>query len=376
MKQLALICLAFFCLIACTKETLTEQPTLTPELPQLELKQYKAPFDISKVRPRNSCSWIEIEAGSNNALTQAIADACEGGIIYLKAGEHTETERVIINKNVKIIGEYGATLKLYSSGVQAPDPESGTVKLNPSLHVYNAPGALIQDLSIQPIEGDGASAILLENSNYAAVMRCQIDKFQNGVVIEKSNFTTSMLNNIVTSSAWQTGNVVDGYGIVVINGESAYVADNIASNALFGIWGCDKYGTCERNTTFGSFVGTILCNVPADYMELPSGELTGAQTPGSFWKVKNNNSHDNLTTGYLVIDGANNNLLENNNASNNGEYDIDLTTETPRFGFLVPGSYDNTVNAGNFQNVTIKNCGINNTINGGILIDNSVEPCN
>ena len=76
-----------------------------------------------------------------------------------------------------------------------------------------------------------------------------------------------------------------------------------------------------------------------------------------------------------MIDGANNNTLENNNASNNGTYDFDLTGDTYRFGYLTPKSFNNKVNAGQFQSVTIKNCGDNNTIVGGQLVDNNQDPC-
>jgi hypothetical protein len=160
-----------------------------------------------------------------------------------------------------------------------------------------------------------------------------------------------------------------------MNGKSAYVTDNKVSNSLFGIWACDEWGTLERNETFGNYIGTIVCNVPAGYI-LPSGELTGSLVPGTGWKVRNNNSHDNFNIGYIVIDGANNNLLENNNAFNNGSYDIELTTDTYRFGFLTPAAYKNTVIAGAYPNITIKDCGNGNTVIGGVQVDTGSDPCN
>ncbi len=84
----------------------------------------------------------------------------------------------------------------------------------------------------------------------------------------------------------------------------------------------------------------------------------------------------NFDAGYLVIDGANNNFLKDNNASNNGTYDIELTGDTFRFGFHTSKSFENKVVAGKFQNIRIKNCGENNTVKGGQLVDNSVDPCN
>ena len=79
------------------------------------------------------------------------------------------------------------------------------------------------------------------------------------------------------------------------------------------------------------------------------------------------------TLPYLVIDGANNNLLENNDGGNNAAYDYELTGDTYRFGFLTPFAYDNTLYAKPGQ--TVKNCGVNNTVIGGVLVDTAVDVC-
>ena len=55
---------------------------------------------------------------------------------------------------------------------------------------------------------------------------------------------------------------------------------------------------------------------------------------------------------------------------------MELTTDSYRFGFLTPMSYDNTVNAGSFQNIRIKDCGRNNKITGGIKVNTTTDPCN
>ena len=373
MKQLTLSCLVILFLLGCTKETLNEQQPVSPDTIKHELTQYKAPYIIPEVRPRTSCYWTEIAAGSNNAITDAIDNACEGGIIYLKAGEHIHTEDIVITKSVKIIGESGAILKVTSSLLSVN--EVGALVGIPDIHVLNAPSTLIQDLEIRPIEGDGGVAILLENSPYSAVIRSKIIDFEFSVAIHKSDFSTTMLNEIKATSAWQTGAAPTAHGINNINGKSAYIADNKVSNAVFGIFASDQYGTMERNTLSGCLAGAILCNVPMG-IQLPSGEVIGSLIPATQWKVRNNISKNNLSYGILVIDGANNNLIENNDISNNGAYDIEITTDTERFGFLTPAGFENTVNVGSYPNITIKNCGPNNTINGGVLIDTSTDPCN
>ena len=358
------------CLFSCQKDALQKSATSQ----QTATEQYFAPFDIDGVTDRSACPWAVIPAGSVDALAQAINDICEDGIIYLRAGMHTENMPLTITKPVKIIGEEGAVLKV-KSDISPGDPATGTVTLNPALHVFNAPGTLIQDLEILPLDSDGGAAILAENSSGSAVMRCKITNFQFAVAVEKSDRMTIMFNTIVATSLWITGDVTDAESITIINGKSAYISDNDISNALFGIWACDEWGTCERNNTHGNLIGLILCNVPP-YLVLPSGEITGSLIPGSGWKIRNNKSTDNFDAGYLVIDGANNNLLTNNEGGNNATYDIELVGGSERFGFFTPTSSKNTVDVGSFTGVTVKDCGVDNTINGGgVIIDTSVDEC-
>lgn len=323
------------------------------------LASYDALRNPSALSTRAACDWIEIPAGSTDALAQAINNACAGGVIYLKSGVHTETKAITIMKSVKIIGAAGAVLKIKSS-LSANNASTGYITPSIALHVFNAPRTLIQDLDIQPIDADGGAAILIENSPESAVMRNKISNFQVGVIIEKSDRMTIMQNTVKVSGAWQTGQVDLAIGIIVINGKSAYLAHNTISNAITGLFASDQWGTSFQNTTSGNFLGMILCNAPKTLV-LPSGQLTGSLIPATGWKFNNNNSTDNLNVGYVVIDGASKNILENNNAARNGSYDMELTTDTYRFGFLTPKSYDNTVNSTSFPNVRIKDCGQNNT---------------
>ena len=338
------------------------------------LASYDALRNPSALSTRAACDWIEIPAGSTDALAKAVNDACAGGVIYLKSGVHTETKAITITKSLNIVGASGAILKV-KSALSPLDVVNFNVPLKPAIHFFNAPRSAVIDVDIQTIDSDGSTALLFENSNESAVMRCKISKFQFGVVVEKSDRMAIMRNTIVGSSAWQTGAVSDVESIVIINGKSAYISDNDVSNSLFGIWPCDEWGTCERNYTHDNFLGIILCNVPAGGYLLPRGNAVGAQIPTKGCKVRNNNSTDNQW-GYLVIDGANNNILENNNAARNAAYDMELTTDTYRFGFLTPMSYDNTVNSISFPNIRIKDCGRNNKITGGIRVNTATDPCN
>ena len=371
---LAASMLAFF---SCSKEQAVPITTTTSEVDFQKVKNdirqsWETIRNVQGIKDMDletrAGQFIVVPAGSNNALVKAITDAGEGGIVYLRAGLHTETSNITIKQRVVLIGENGAVLKIKSKTNPTP-----TETTSAALHVQNAPRTLIQNIDIQPIEGNGGAAILMENSHQSAMMFCTVSKHQYGLMVEKSDQLTIMKNKITVADGWQTGALATAFGITIINGTSAYVADNVVSNAIFGIWACDRYGTCIRNSATGNLIGIILCNVPKEVI-LPSGEVTGSKFPGANWKVRDNISTDNFDAGYLVIDGANNNILENNQAARNGTYDIELTGDTYRFGFLTPLSRNNTVRA--LAGQIVKNCGVNYTVIGGNLVNNATDPCN
>ena len=369
-KTIALLLFATVIFTACQKESVKK----TAETQQKETQQLFAPLDIDGVTSRSACPWAVIPAGSVDVLQQAVDDICDDGIIYLKGGMHTENHPVTVSKPVKIIGAEGAVLKIKSE-VSPGDPVTGVVTMNPAIHVLNAPATLIQDLEIQPLDNDGATAVLFENSHGCGVMRCKMTNFQFGILAEKSDRLTIMFNTIVGSGLWLTGDVTDTESIIIINGKSAYIADNEISNSVFGLWATDQWGTCERNNLHDNWIGLLLCNAP-QYLELPDGRVTGSLVPCNGWKVRNNLATDNFHVGYVVTDNANNNFLIDNDGHGNADYDMELTTETLRFGLpIAPESYENTVIAGAFPGITIKDCGSDNSVTGGVQIDITTDPC-
>ncbi len=369
MKKLRFSALLFWgtlTFFACLKE---QNPANTPAQ---EDKNYFVPDMKTFSLSRSSCDWTTLPAGSADALAEAIANTCEGGVIYLKSGIHTESQSVVIQKSVKIVGEAGAVLKVQSE-LSPVDTATGNIPVHAALHILNAPGTLIQDIAIEPLGSDGGAAILIENASQSAVIHCNITAHQFGIILEKSDRIALMRNTIVVSSAWQTGLVSDAHGIVVMNGKSAYASDNDISNALFGIWACDKWGTCERNSTHENYIGIILCKVPNGSMRLPGGQVTGAEFSATLWKTRQNHSYNNFDAGYLIIDGSNNNLLENNDGGNNATYDYEIVGDSYRFGFFTPFAFDNILYAKPGQ--TVKNCGQNSTVIGGVAVDTGVDVC-
>lgn len=309
---------------------------------------------------------VIVPAGSIDQLALALQS---GSTVILAPGLHTETGTVLVEGYHTIIGQPGAVLRLSSTPLI--DYET---PISVGLHFKNAGNSSIRGVAIESSNPIGGTAILIENSQKVAVQRCEISDFQFGILVEKSPLASIFQNRIAISTAWQTGELPEAHGIVVINGEGAVVERNEVSGALFGIWACDKNGSLRRNYTHDNYLGIILCKVPYGNFILPGGDVIGAQFSCTKWNVRNNASDHNLNVGYLVIDGANNNRVEQNEASENGAYDYELTGDSYRFGFLTPFCFDNTLRVD--EGDTVKDCGQNNTVIGGTTIDTAIDPCN
>ncbi len=314
-----------------------------------------------------SRTTVEVPAESQDALQAAIEQAGEGGTVLLKAGDHFESSPVTITQQVTIRGEEGAVLitDVAATSLAAP--------VQPAFHILNANNVAIIDLTIRPSVDIGGTGILVENSERAFLVRNDLDQFEFGILMEQADFARIVNNKINTTAAWTTGEIIVAHALTVINGQQTRLIGNQLSGAFSGSWTCDANGLFLGNTMTGNFIGNILCNVPPSTFIMPDGRAVGSNQPGTNWLTLYNNATGNLDAGYLIIDGANNNFLAGNAAGNNGTYDFDFTTETDRFGFFIPGSFDNRAIIGN--EYTVKDCGVNNDITGGIMIDTSVDPC-
>ncbi len=313
-----------------------------------------------------------VPAGSNNALVQALKDAGDDGIVYLRSGLHTETAPIDITKRVIILGEDGAILKIKS---EVGFAKAGVTPLNAAIHVLNAPKTIIQNVEIYPVDTNGGTAVLFENSDLSAVLSCTFKQFQLSVVLEQSNQICIIDNKINGSTLWQSLNDPTLFGgIFVINGKNSWISGNDVANAFMGIFVSDKSGSVIRNKVRKGHGGYVLCSVHPNTIKLPTGGLTGSRTASSNWVIRNNESYDNLTTGYLIIDNANNNILEGNTSTGN-PLDYEMAGDTRRIGgVLALATYNNILTADVTQ--TVKNCGNNNTVVGGILVDLRASPCN
>lgn len=341
---------------ACQKEAETE----TVEIQQVtDENKYYTPNLTDFVTDRSGY-WTEIPAGSVDALSQAIAEADAGGVIYLKAGMHTETDRVTVNKRIKLIGAEGAILRIQSNDT--------TSTSNPAIHVVNAPGTAIQNIVIEPYNDGAHTAVLFEKSPQSALLSSKISGFPMAVLIEKSDYFALINNQLIGTK--------ENHGVLVNNGKSVYVGGNDISNFLRGLWACDEWGTAENNTFHGNNNGALLCKYNTIFgFTIPGNpDPISADMTCKAWKLRNNIFVDNLNIGLAIFDGATLNFVANTNQfSEHGIYDIWISGDTDTGVLFLPASSKNTIHTN--STTIIKDCGIDNVINGGTLIDTTLDPC-
>lgn len=385
MTKKTIVLLGLVSLFACSKEPIAkmEAPLQTTELrtpeqvlefAQQEMPEIFTPEYIAQAKSQlkddqqlefRSGTTVSVPAGSTDALAAAIADAGEGGTVILEAGMHTETAQVTVETKVRIKGEDGAEMVLH-----ALDILDYNTPIYPGI-LITADGVVIEGISFSPDVTIGGIGIWNEG-NKMAVNNCVFNGFQVSLLNNGGIQWRVHHNDITSSDIWFSNELADAYGIINMNGHSASITNNNVRQSVFGIWECAQGGIAMGNETSGNFFGHILCKVPEAWIDY-SGTLVGAAAPANHWIVALNNSHDNYYGGIVTIDGAYSNLLVANTTSNNANYDFEFVGDSERFGFLTPFTHDNR---GYFKpGQTVKDCGVDNKINGGIQIDIEADPC-
>jgi len=313
--------------------------------------------------------FVELPDGSVDGLADAIAAAGEGGTVLVRAGTHTESDAVVISQSVRIVGEQTPVMNMTSDSYS-----TYPTTLDPALHIKSVEGkVLIWNLDIESTEEIGGVAILVEHSPQVVIGRNTIAGFQIGIYGHDVDNARIIVNTIVASPAWQTGEIPESGGIIIANGTSVGMKRNDVANGLFGVFGSGVSNLYVRNRTHDGYIGLILCKVPSGSYTTPSGEEAGSAVSATGYLVRRNQSVNNLAEGYLVIDGANGNVLVENAASDNGTYDCELAGDSYRFGFLTPACFNNVAVIA--PSMVVKNCGNDNQVFGGILVDNDLDPC-
>ncbi|MEM6394873.1 MAG: hypothetical protein AAF741_00900 [Bacteroidota bacterium] len=73
-----------------------------------------------------------------------------------------------------------------------------------------------------------------------------------GILVENSDRTYAIRNEIAASTLWQTQTtIVQSFGIVVANGSFARIYSNDLSGGITGVWACGRLGTMAGNEFFG-----------------------------------------------------------------------------------------------------------------------------
>ncbi|MCP4450689.1 MAG: hypothetical protein GY809_04455 [Planctomycetes bacterium] len=307
---------------------------------------------------------VTVPAGSVDALAAAIAQAGPGGEVTLEAGVHTISGTVMVDIPVSIVGEDGAILK---SGDSTNDELVWPVK--PALHIKGADGARVQNVTIQALADPNAASantgILIENASNVQIVDNQITGLRHGVLVEHGN------SALIKGNAMQT----TGHCTVVINGIDVSIEGNwfLGSLTATGVWVGSERGDISGNSFQGCGIGLLLCT-PRGF--LISGETHSTDSSATGWMIYQNDAVGGAW-GYVAMDGANNNILMNNSASLNTSYDIELASESTRFGFVSPTSSDNIVIQGlKYKGLKVKVCGVNNQAQGHVtLVDTIADPC-
>lgn len=370
MKKLSLLlCAAMLLLFACQKDTSpsTANPT-DAKLAAIEIRLAKALAEADallneKEDGADDRANVTLPAGSVNGLAAAIAAAGPGGKVTVASGNHYESGTVEITFPVKIVGQSGAVFYWDAPAADYDVP----VTLLPALHVKNADDVTIRDIEINA-DAPAVCGILLENAENTLIKNNGLFEFQHAIWLADAD-GTKITGNVIGN----TSNL-DGSGIVAMDGNNVVISDNEIYQNAVGVFLSDEGGNVLRNTFHQTTVGILFCTVPADYA-LPSGAGIQAPESANLWLASKNEAYENVW-GYLVIDGAFDNTLFKNSASNNALYDIELAGESLRFGFPTPTSSNSTVvSNGNLNGVIIKDCAPGSVIIGGTLVDTNADPC-
>ncbi|MCC7244474.1 MAG: hypothetical protein IT269_02250, partial [Saprospiraceae bacterium] len=148
-----------------------------------------------------------IPAGSINALAAALQDY---STVILAPGIHTEDGPVTVSGYKKIIGQDGAVLRVNTTPFVNPE-----VPLQVALHLDHASGSAVHGLIIESSTPVGGTGILVENSTKVSIQNCKLRNFQFSILVEKSPLVNIHQNIIEASTAWQTGEISEGHGIVI-----------------------------------------------------------------------------------------------------------------------------------------------------------------
>lgn len=370
-----LVALMALLFAACEKDTLLTTETqdtqqyIVDEAEQLVAKADALLAQDLSVSERTPGNPGVLPAGSIDGLAKAIQEVGPYGTVLVKSGMHFEAGTVTITFPVNIIGEYGAVIQSTTTpSIEFP------YTMDPALYLDHADRVQVQGLQFvpDPATGQGGTAILVSNSDRVFIKDNDFLNYFQAVVVYASDFARIHYNRAegLYSEGFDSFN---SYGFSVMSGKYAYLRGNFAEDFWTNYFVSDKEGILYKNTATGGVQGFMYGNYAEGTLQLPDETPIGADFTATKWQGIRNTAQNNATS-YLIIDGANNCRLINNKAIDYAVYGFDFAGETDRFGTPVPASSDNYFLISG-SNVTVKDCGVDNVIRGGKLVDTTVDPC-
>ncbi len=311
-----------------------------------------------------------LPAGSVDGLADAIAEVGPYGTVVVESGLHIETGTVIISHPVRIVGEPGAVIQ------STTHPAEGLpYVVDAAIYIDHARQVHIEGLSFvpDPATGQGGTGILVSYSDRAFIRDNDFSEYLQAVVVHKSD-QARIFYNRATGLYSEGFATFTSYGFIVASGQNNYLKGNAAEDFWGNYFVSGQDGILNKNTATAGEDGFIFCTYPP-VLFTPSGEEAIAAEVSSTGWLAVRNTAQNARKGYVVIDGANNCRLVNNNSLNNPVYDYEIVGPTERFGPpALPTTFNNVVIINDSGDVT-KNCGDNNRVYGGTLVGLTVEPC-
>ena len=359
--------------IACEKDNATSTSATSPEAEYIETAEQQL-AEIERLVFQDNFAGerkvVDLPAGSINGLQAAIDEAGPNGIVNVKSGLHVEETTVNVNFTVRIIGEEGAVIESkYPGMLEYP------IEVNPAIRIENGNFVHVSNIQFVPgtESGVGNVGILVYNADYAYIKDNDFQGYQMAVIVDDSDF--AFIQDNTAEGPFSEGYVFPlSIGITNLGDAHARTKNNSVTDFATGYFASGNNGIFSGNTAEGGQTGFFFCT--GGGLVLPDGTPISASEAANDW-VSIFNLAKNTGIGHLIIDGVNNCKIISNSAENCSVYDVEFVGPTLRFGTPepLPTTFENLFIDGASTDIEVKDCGVDNVIIGGQLVDLAEDPC-
>ena len=360
--------------IACDKDNATSTSATAQEAEYIETAEQQL-AEIERMVFQDNFAGerkvVDLPAGSINGLQAAIDEAGPNGVVNVKSGLHVEETTVNVNVTVRIIGEEGAVIESKYPGVKTPP-----VVVNPVIRIENGNYVHVSNIQFVPgtETGEGNVGILVYNADYAYIKDNDFQGYQMAVIVDDSDF--AFIQDNTANGLFSEGYVLPlSIGIANLGDAHARTKNNHMTDFGTGYFASGNNGIYSGNTAEGGQTGFFYCT-GVGLVSFPDGTPISASEAANDW-VGIFNLAKNTGIGHLIIDGVNNCKIISNSAENCSVYDVEFVGPTLRFGTPepLPTTFENLFIDGSSTDIEVKDCGVDNVIIGGQLVDLAEDPC-